>query len=511
MKKYAYLGILFLAIFFSILGLLHRGFFISDDGNWMVIRFSAFYEAIRGGQIPVRFLPRLYLGYGYPVADFLYPLFMYFGLPIKLIGVGFVNSIKIILGLSMISSGIFFFLWLRKLFKEIASLVGSVAYVLFPYHLWDLYKRGSVGEILALSIVPFVLWQIEQKSILLISISIAFLITSHNTLAMLFLPIIFIYGFLRKTLSIKKLIISFVTGLGLSAFFWIPAFYDRQFTVFDKTIISEFANYFDWKLGLNLLGVISVVSLIGGKYVIYKKRNSSLIFFFCLFIISLFFSLPFSKSIWNILPGANFIQFPFRFLSITTLSGAYLISAYINFLSKKLTIPIAAAVLIIVFVSSWQFLMPKNFQYLPDSYYTTNVDSTTVKNEYLPIWYNSVKNRFPIMRPNAGLHFINLVAGMGSIKESFRGTSTKAKLNMFQDSYVRANFLYFPGWEVRMDNKTVPIEYKTTGIVTFRVPRGEHNLSVSFKETKERLFADFISVFSFIGLLIYGLTKKKYV
>ena len=116
----------------SLIGLFHQGFFATDDGNWMVIRFSAFYEALRNGQFPVRFLFRLNNGFGYPVADFLYPLFMYIGVPIHILGFSFVNTIKIILGLSLVFSSIFTFLWLRKLFDNVSSLIGASLYVYFP-------------------------------------------------------------------------------------------------------------------------------------------------------------------------------------------------------------------------------------------------------------------------------------------------------------------------------------------------------------------------------------------
>src|SRR3989338_2742945 len=156
----------------GILGLMNPGFFLTDDGNWMVIRFSAFYEALKNGQFPVRFLFRLNNGYGYPVADFLYPLFMYIGIPIHILGFNFVNTIKIILGLSLIFSSFFCFLWLKKKFDNFSSLVGSTLYLYFPYHLWDVYKRGSVGEVLALAIVPFIFWQIERNSFFWGAISI---------------------------------------------------------------------------------------------------------------------------------------------------------------------------------------------------------------------------------------------------------------------------------------------------------------------------------------------------
>ena len=165
MKKKILL-ILFLIILSipSVAALFNKGFFQSDDGEWMVIRFSAFHQVLRSGEFPVRFLSRLNYGYGYPVANFLYPGFMYLSEIPKALGFGFVDSIKIILGLSMVSSGIFVFFWLSKFFGKLESVVGGLFYLYAPYHLYDLYKRGSVGEILALSVVPFILWQIERKS-----------------------------------------------------------------------------------------------------------------------------------------------------------------------------------------------------------------------------------------------------------------------------------------------------------------------------------------------------------
>src|SRR3989344_3219366 len=79
-KKYLPIVILLLLMIPSIWFLLLPGFFESDDGEWMIIRFSAFYQALADGQFPVRFLGRLNNGYGYPVADFLYPGFMYLGI-----------------------------------------------------------------------------------------------------------------------------------------------------------------------------------------------------------------------------------------------------------------------------------------------------------------------------------------------------------------------------------------------------------------------------------------------
>src|SRR5271167_3041891 len=109
MKKKDLLFILLLLICLipSVLPLAHHGFFQTDDGEWMIIRLSAFYQAMHDGQFPVRFLQRLNFLYGYPVAVFLYPGSFYLGIILHIIRFGFVNSIKIIFGLSLIGSVIF--------------------------------------------------------------------------------------------------------------------------------------------------------------------------------------------------------------------------------------------------------------------------------------------------------------------------------------------------------------------------------------------------------------------
>src|SRR6266568_2717132 len=195
------IGLLALCCVPALWGLFHSGFFVSDDGNWMVIRLSAFYEMMRAGQLPVLFLLRLNHGYGYPVADFLYPLFLYLGAVIHVLGFSFVNTVKIILGLSVVGSGIFTYLWLRKIFSWKSAFVASLIYVYFPYHLLDIYQRGSVGEVLALCIVPFIFWQIERRAMVWAGVGLGLLIMSHNSLAFIFLPVIFLYMWLVTRFS----------------------------------------------------------------------------------------------------------------------------------------------------------------------------------------------------------------------------------------------------------------------------------------------------------------------
>src|SRR5689334_16871102 len=80
------------------------GFFVSDDGGWMIIRLSAFSQSFREGQFPVRFLGRLNHNYGYPVSNFLYPGFLYAGSVIHAVGFSFTDTVKLIFGSSIVVS-----------------------------------------------------------------------------------------------------------------------------------------------------------------------------------------------------------------------------------------------------------------------------------------------------------------------------------------------------------------------------------------------------------------------
>lgn len=502
---------LFLAILISSIGivsLFRPGFFLTDDGNSMIIRFSAFYEALRSGQFPVRFLSRLNFGYGYPVADFLYPLFMYIGVPIKALGFSFVDTIKIIFGLSFISGTIFSFLWLRRLFDEKSALVGSVIYSFFPYHLYDIYIRGSVGEVLALGILPFILWQIEKRSLFWGAIGIFFLILSHNTLAVLFIPFILLYAVLdilvqkNKESLIRYYVSILLIGLGLSSFFSLPAIYDLQYTVFSNTPVSDWSRYFT---DSNLIGIstfaifVSLAVLISIKRIDLKKHRLTLLMLGT-GILSIFFASSQSSLLWNFLP-VSFIQFPFRFLSLTIVSTAFLGSAIISILKDKQKIIVGTLFLILVFFSSKQFLKPLIFQNYPDTFYSTNQDSTTVRNEYMPKWVKNIPTEM------ASSKVVNL---KGEEKNNTREiTANKIAFDVYlpMQRTIQVNTVYFPGWNVYVNGGKSNIIYDN-GLINFNLNKGENKVLVRFEETPIRFAADLISVFSLIVLLSLKFLKK---
>src|SRR5438309_437632 len=122
----------------------------------MVIRFTAFHQTLTTGQFPVRFVDRLNSNYGYPVMNFLYPLPFYLAELPKIIGLNFVDSIKVVFVVSSIASVLLMFWALTLAFEPLGAFAGALIYFFIPYRFLDLYVRGSLGENLAFSFIPLI-------------------------------------------------------------------------------------------------------------------------------------------------------------------------------------------------------------------------------------------------------------------------------------------------------------------------------------------------------------------
>lgn len=483
----------------SVLPLLRAGFFQSDDGEWMIIRFSAFYQALADGQFPVRWLSRLNHEYGYPVANFLYPGFMYLGVPIHLFGFGFVDTVKILLGVSMVASGVFTFLWLSQRFGRVASFVGSLFYVYTPYHLFDLYKRGSVGEVLALFLFPFVLWAIEKKSVLFVSFGVALLVLSHNTLAILFVPIVAFYIFLRKIEKERDILTAVFLGLLISSFFWVPALFDLQYTRFFQTQVSRWQDHFATfqLIGVSTLAVLALL-LVSLRN---KKREHPLhLFFFVLGVGSVILSLPVSSPVWRLLPVA-FVQFPFRFLSLTIVSVSFLSASIIDEQKGRNALILGVLLVLLLGVSVMPYGIPKAFFDKGDSYYATNEDTTNVQNEYMPRWVSVL----PTHRPE---RMVELLRGSGSVEHlSVRSNEVSFTTTLNSDAVVRVHSVYFSGWQAFVDNKKTELSYTNErGLMEVAIPKGGHAVSLVFSETPIRLASD---VASMVGIALTVLFAQR--
>lgn len=487
---------------FVLYPLMRSGFFISDDGGWMIIRLSAFFQSLREGQFPVRFLGRLNYSYGYPVANFLYPGFLYLGSLIHILGFSFVDSIKILIGSSVLVGTWFTFLWLKQYFKTSVSTVGALSFLSAPYLLFDIYTRGSVGEILALAWAAMGLYSIAAKKPWLFGLAVSLLIVSHNSLAVLFLGFYILY--ITVLGRWRDYWLMFLLGVGMVMFFWFPALYERKYVVFDAVQIADPSAYFVTMPKAMLLGFAGIVAACIAVF-IRKPLKYEKTFFIWSFILTLIVVLPISAFLWRSSILTHIIQFPYRFLSLTVFIGCWLVGYVLNNQRPPFRFLLIGVFVILGIWSVNVSLQKVEYTDLPEGYYTTNEATTTVHDEYMPRWVGEK----PTQHANQKLIFYQ---GAGAFE--FRKISTQSIdviVHAAQDSIVQINTVYYPGWGVTVDDAPVLIDYKNTqGLIRVAVPKGTHRLVAGFRETISRFLADNISLGFLIWYGIAVLIRKRH-
>ncbi len=514
-----------------VISLFHQGLPITHDGQDHVARIANFYAALSDGVIIPRWAENLNWGYGHPVLQFLYPLPSYIASAFHFVGFSLVDSVKIVLGMGMILSFVFMYLWLSQFSSKYASLIGAFLFTYAPYRFVELYVRGDIGENLAFAFIPLTLFFIYKFSkkqtvnnFIFIAVSLAFLILAHNAISLISIPFIFLYGLIlsfdikNKKDYLIKFLISFSLGFMLSAFFWIPALLEGKFTlrniVTKGGYVNNFVNipkliYGPWSFGGSgaftvQLGVVQWVALLASFIAAYIFRKDRVKFILILLLIiftllSIFIMLPYSNFIWDKIILLQNFQFPWRFLALIVFTTAVLSVYVVEILAKKINIKLITAIVVaVVLVVSIQYFIPKGYQYKNADFYTGIYNSTTDTGESAPIW--SV--RFMEKRPKA---HIEVVSGSASIKELQRKANLhEYKVTVSEDAQLLENTLFFPGWKIYANGQAVDVQFQNPeyrGIMLFNLPRGEYVVKVVFGETKLRLISDTLSVLA-IGVLI---------
>ncbi len=536
MRRFKNLGFLLIIIIgvIPLFDLFHFGLPITHDGQDHVARIANFYKNLSEGNIIPRWAANLNWGYGHPILMFLYPLPSYMASIFHFIGFSLVDSLKIVFGLSFIASGLTMYLWLKEFLGIKSAFLGAILYMFAPYRFVDLYVRGAIGEHTAFIFPPLILYfllKLAKKPKFLYfvggSFSLAGLILSHNAITIMFMPLILLYflyllwqtKYKKKFILYTSYFISF--GVGLSSFFLLPAFFEGKYTLRDIVISRDFTsrfvnNFWDFLYGQWSYGGTGVFSVQVGiihwfliiislpaTYILYKTKNNlwflSIGFLF-IFIFALFIMTPNSKFLWESITLIQKFQFPWRFLSVIVFASSVIGAVAIYTIAKKIRLFTVCIIFAILFFNR-NYWHANGYLQKPETFYTGIYYGTTDTGESAPIW--SVRFMEKPAKSN-----MEVISGRAKIIESMRNSTIhRYKIFSEEKSRIRVNTLYFPGWNVFIDNKKVDIndlEFQdpaNRGLMTFYLEKGKHDILVKFSETKFRMVANIISGLSLLFIL----------
>jgi len=564
-KNWPILLILLLS-FWAIKPLFHAGFFPMHDDE-QIARLYELNQALSTGQIPPRWVADLGFGYGYPFYNFYPPLVYYLGEIFYLLGFSLITSTKIVMILGFFLSGFFIYLLAKEFFGKVGGVVAAIFYLYAPYHALDLYVRGALAEFYSFVFLPAIFWSTfkllkekKKKWLVLNSLFLSFLLLSHNLIAIIFLPFYFVFfGLLlffekNKKKTILIFTTSFLLFLGLTAYFWLPALWEKKYTLVDEILTKELADYklhfvylrqfwhSPWGYGGSIFGLEDGISFeVGKPHLIFsflagtlgifllwrkEKKKSGLLLtsYFLLFTFSLFMASFHSQFIWDRIKPLWYLQFPWRFLIFTALFSSLLATGvadyFLSLLKKNLIAKLVIIFLILfsVILLNKNYFQPAGYREVIDRDYITEEELkwkvSKMSFEYLPkgvaTKYSDIKTtQIDLEKEEIKKSSFEILRGDLEVTE-VKDWPHKKIFKTKGEGELRVNVFNFPGWKVFLDQKEV--EIKETGklkLITFEIPKGEHRIEIVLQDTPVRQLANIISLGSIFSLLIGSIYVKK--
>jgi hypothetical protein len=456
------LAVAALLAMFAVLPLLaHAGLPNTADGPAHLMRQVELNQAWSQGILYPRWAPDLAYGYGMPLFHYAPPLLYHVSQFIHLTGLPLDASMKgtVILMMFLYSMGMYLFA--RDVFGPRAGLLAAAIYLYAPYRLREAYIQGNYGQFCGLAFYPLILWACHglittrrRRYVPLVALSLAGLLLSHNISAMIFAPLLGVYlifqllGSQSAGRAIPRLSFALVLGLGLSAFFWLPAFGERSMIrlagitrgFFDfrtnfinlsellalprRLDLSTINPYYPLSLGLAQIS-FGVLALAGaGLYYALRHRHAAaaqagerspgeglqgaesrpmghILFFGAALLATTFLAVPASLAVWEQVPLLELAEFPWRWLGPATLCAAVLAGGFVYLVERRLG-GRGRAWGRLVFGLGLAFTLAANLSYLfPDQFIPwgtpgpaeavayeaeTGAIGTTSTGEFLPRW-----------------------------------------------------------------------------------------------------------------------------
>lgn len=347
---------------------------------------------------------------------------------------------------------------------------------------------------------------------------------------------------------VKRLVTSGALALGFSAFFTLPAILEQKYVHVDTLVmgyyeyIAHFANISQllfsrfWGYGASVWAendgmpfpvghvhwILSVVIIFALVFNFFSRKkffsvNYSLYPIFYFLIVGWFATfMTHSKStfLWQLIPQLKFVQFPWRFLTLVTLSFSF-VSGFIVILLKpfeKLRLIIPVLLIIFVVAFNWNYFLPLGGKMGPltDQQKFTgaawDLQRTAGIYDYLP--------KSAIENPKEGQNKLTeIIDGKSAVTEENQRTNwANFKINVeSNESIVRVGIFEFPNWKVFVDGKESKINIPSSekwGRMYVNVPKGEHLVSFKLENTPLRTVSNIISLLTWLGFLALALKAK---
>ncbi|OGV57516.1 MAG: hypothetical protein A2X45_18330 [Lentisphaerae bacterium GWF2_50_93] len=527
----------------------------SHDGLRYLCHLDQFRDAFNSGVLYPRWMPNYYGGYGYPIFLFYQPGYFF----LSLLFTFFTSDI---LAASYASNVAMFFiggtgvylLVMKIAGDRLASLFSSIMFLLTPYVYVNLFVRGDLSELLAMFVVPWPLYFLLRlkdritgntalaPSMLVLSLMLAAVVYSHPFTAMFFYPLFCVFMLPMCLDMDRKQALKFL-GAGSTALlcavifsspYWFTAFQMKKYVdynpavsgfysaenhiVYFQQLFSRFWGFLGSEPGISdgmsfQLGLPHFILAVAGFWL--NRRSKFFITAFSLYILCIVMMTPAASLLWKNIPLMNFVQFPWRLLSVIVLLQILCISGIWK-LRGVLESNVRFCSALVAFLLLTLLWNANEFQFIRFKYV---IRDAIEFHRQLRLEKMEVYESFNEFVPKTATSYLPSAArGNGpmlSVSDPACRISEYPESNPHHMRYsvsserpqvIMVNQLYFPGWKIILgdkdiDGSTLLEDISKDGRIQIEIPAGENQYLEAFYEGPPGWYARNV----FIGIVFLAM------
>lgn len=503
-----------------------HSFIDTHDGTNHLARFANYRIALREGQLPPRWGPNLLNNYGYPVFVLNYPLLNILSLPFTIGGLSYETTFNLLSSLLLVVGILGVHFWLRQLYptkSKSASILAILAYVSAPY-VWNLlFVRGSIGELAAYAVFPWVLFSFERLRlrkatwlhVMTAGVIYAVFLLSHNISAMIgsiILAIWLLTAFSFSWHTFKLWIISGLIGIGLASWFWIPALVEASETVVFQAGNNKLAGqhlstlsqaiYSPLQFGYSMVGAPDSFSVMVGPFFVIMATVCAVYLLhlrlvrsktttdstrpvfvaLLLFLLLSVLQLNAAQTVWDVISALSIVQFPWRF----SLFGSIFATVVVYWLWSKSSVVLQCIwlLLLLSLLLIEVTAIPSRGITRVNEYYEQFAETTSTQHENMPrsFLYQDIWDWKP--EPT-------VLSGEASIAvSSWSGTNRSYTVLVETPTIIVEPTAHFLGWSTQVNNTdtlaTARAAYIDSeiirGRIAYELSPGSYEVTTAFSE-----------------------------
>jgi hypothetical protein len=539
-------------------------FFDAHDAPNTVFFLTEFDAALRDGVWYPGWATDQALGYGYPTFVLYPPLAYYVAEGFHLLGATKVAAVKWTFALATVGAGLAMYAYGRRLLGRWPGFLAAVVYVYMPYHLVDIYVRAALAEYSAFVWMPLALLAFHRlvegfslRRLGAAALAYGALWLTHNPTGLTFTPLLAAYVLWRllarssarrdRLAHAAGALGASLLGFGIAAALLMPNLLERGYINQEQWVRAgyDYALHFvplaqllstAWGYlpgppgtegGMSVqLGVVPLVLAVAAALGIRRhkpRERGTILFFLAATLLVVLLMMPIASPLWNALPIAALVQFPWRLLAVTAVTLSVLSAFTVHGKAQGEPAAGRGPILIMALVA-----VLGSYAYLQPQYTETpaSAEGPLLSIEFelkyqdmrgMTAWTQEMPPTSPLVaqylagEPLVTAEALSPDAEIEMIRAA--GASDELWVRSPAGTAIRFYTYYFPGWRVYVDGERLSdsaLRAETVhGLLTIDVPPGEHHILLRWGDTPLRLAAKIVTAASLLLALALVCVGKR--